>query len=82
MAAIVAAVWRLAVALLDRQLDAQIGRLKEGDAQDTLRRVEDYVIEFLAGPLGMKMAQDVARSIAARAVGRWFENDPTTGTWG
>jgi hypothetical protein len=80
--ALVAALWRLAVALLDRQLDAQIDRLKDGDMRDTLRRVEDYVIAFLTGPLGVKLAQEIARPLALRAAARWFPNRPDTGTWG
>ena len=79
---LVAVVWQIAVALLDRMLDAKIVQLKDGDVKETARRVEDEVISFLEGPVGKAIAQAVARTVTVRALERWFENDDTTGKWG
>ena len=80
---LVAVVWQIAIALLDRALDSQIDRLKvPQDAKETMRRVEDFVVNLLASESGRAFAQSVARGFAVRAAERWLENDPSTGKWG
>ena len=72
----------IAVALLDRALDAQIDRLKDGDVKETLRRVEDQVVAWLEGAAGKVIAQAIARAVTIRAAERWFENRDDTKHWG
>lgn len=79
---LVAVLWGLAVALLDRQLDSQIDRLKDANVRETARRIEDEVVAILRGPVGIALAQSVARTVTVRALERWFENREDTRTWG
>ena len=79
---LVAVVWQIAVALLDRMLDAKIDQLKDENVKATARRTEDAVVALLEGPVGKAIAQAVARTVAVRALERWFENRPDATHWG
>lgn len=82
MERLVGLVWDFAVRLLDRYLDSKIDTLKDDNARQTLRNVEDEVVRVLSEHAGPVVAKAIARNFSLRAVARNLPNDPTTGTWG
>ena len=76
---LLAFVLQLAVGLLDKWLDDRIaksGMLPTNKAR--IQLLEDELVKFLEGPIGLAMAKAIGRAI----IDQRFANDPTTGDWG
>lgn len=76
---LLAAVLEIVVALLDRWMDARIAQSSMGgDTKRLAAQIEDELVAFLKGPLGLAVAKAFGKALIAQK----FANDPTTGNWG
>lgn len=78
---LIAVLWQLLIALVDRKADEAIGKLP-APVREAVQEVEDRLVEFLSGPAGERIAREIVAPAVKRAVAKKFPNDPTTGTWG
>ncbi len=79
---LVGALWGVAIAVLDRYLDSQIGKVGDPAVRDKLRMLEDMIVGLLASALGLALAKAIARPLATVTMDRWLQNRPDTRHWG
>lgn len=70
---------QLSLGLLDKWLDLRIEQAGwDVTTKARAQMLEDELIRFLEGPLGLAIAKAFGKAIMAER----FGNDPTTGNWG
>lgn len=77
---LIAALFQVALALLDKKADEAIGRLP-APVRSEVGAIKDHLIASLAGPLGEHIAREIVAPAMKKALAKRFPNDPSTWTW-